>query len=310
MTRPVDIPPPGAPLVGLSPLLSEIAAAANRDDMPAGGLFGSEGTATAPPPQVSIGLFKLSSVFQSGTPSPTWTDAPGDAWHWATATRVEYYAGSPNTWNTPADQGDEATTPDTETIWAPNAMLQTAAGANGEYVWCFYDEGPGCWVLLAQAPPRWDYTGSGYGTAIPAANFLTEVASPSATLPRAGTYLIAYHVSIAPAFTAAPQPQCQWFTNLYVNHAVANSANLQNGHFHCGLTMQATIPIGAIDGTNPTAPVTLDVTPAFTGAGYGQLSWITTLRGNQGDVITVAAGSLNVPATIINCTLTVVLLRP
>ena len=173
MTRPQHIPPPGAPLVGLSPLLSEISAAANRDDMPPSGLFGRDGTATAPPPQCSLALFQLTGPFVSQS-SSGWPAQPGPQWFSAPATRVEYYgsgASPPNTWNTPSGQGDEATTPETVTVWhnagyqigdgdttrTLPALLQSSsssgpyfypAAGNGEWVWCYFDESSYVWLAL------------------------------------------------------------------------------------------------------------------------------------------------------------------
>ncbi len=173
MTRPINIPPPGSPLVGLSPLLSHLAATANRDDSPPSGTFGSDGTFTAPPPQCSLALFQLTGPFISQS-SSGWPAQPGPVWFSAPATRVEYYpadASPPNTWNTPSGQGDEATTPETATVWhnagyqigdsdttrsLPATLQSTSGGGpyfypaagDGEWVWCFYDESAGIWQLL------------------------------------------------------------------------------------------------------------------------------------------------------------------
>ena len=65
----------------------------------------------------------------------------------APACGVEYYAGGANTWNTPAGQGDSDTMPETVTVCAA-AMLQSTAAQEGEWVWCFYDEGPGAGLCL------------------------------------------------------------------------------------------------------------------------------------------------------------------
>ena len=94
MTRPSRNPAAGSPLVGLSLLLAAIAAAANRDDMPPSGIFGSEGTATAPPPQVSIGLSSSPARFHAGPPSADLASRAEQQLVLRTATRVEYYAGA------------------------------------------------------------------------------------------------------------------------------------------------------------------------------------------------------------------------
>ena len=85
---------------------------------------------------------------------------------WAAATRLEYYP-SANNWSTPGPAGDTATKAETVNIWH-NAGLQLGsvdssrelpialeeadvympAAGNGQWVWCLYDEGPGCWVVL------------------------------------------------------------------------------------------------------------------------------------------------------------------
>ncbi len=85
MTRPASIPPPGSPLVGLSPLLAQIAAAANRDDMPPSGTFAREGTATAPPPQVSIALFELTGPFGPGPAAAPYAYHPQPNSSWVCA---------------------------------------------------------------------------------------------------------------------------------------------------------------------------------------------------------------------------------
>ena len=60
------IPPAGSPLAppgqpgAFRRVLAGIADAAGRQDAMQNGLAGSEGTITAPPPQLSIGLFQLS----------------------------------------------------------------------------------------------------------------------------------------------------------------------------------------------------------------------------------------------------------
>jgi hypothetical protein len=164
MTRPAHIPPPGSPLVGLSETLSEIAAAASRDNIPPSGIFGGEGTATAPPPQASLALFQLTGAFVAGPP-PDWTVAcPNGNWFCAPATRVEYYAGSANEWATPAEEDDSDTTPETVYVWAPASYNYNGTpgsgnitGSNPGYAagtrhWCFYDEGPGCWCILRYDP--------------------------------------------------------------------------------------------------------------------------------------------------------------
>jgi len=169
MTRPFNIPSPGAPLVGLSKLLSGIAETANRDDMPAAGTFGGDGTNILPTPQVSIGLFQVTSRWSGGSlpDGLTWPLLPDiDQWQWAAATRVEYY---PDTaaWNTPSGADDDVTVPENIYLWhqaglPPGSVdpdrdlpeeMQTAgdfvpAVGVGQWIWCFYDEGPGCWVAL------------------------------------------------------------------------------------------------------------------------------------------------------------------
>ncbi len=216
MTRPLVIPPPGSPLVGLGPLLAGIATAANRDDMPPSGIVGREGLLTAPPPQCSLALFELTGSFAAGPPSPTWPDAPTDTWYCAPATRVEYYpatAATPNTWQTPAEQGDEDTYPEEVTIWAPGqpASEQPALAAqSGDRVWCFYDEGPGAWVFIARTPlsayanlpdgiahASSSSSGSGpyspvkltFSTAL-AHNIATGAGNPAVTIKAPGYYLI------------------------------------------------------------------------------------------------------------------------
>ena len=173
MTRPIETPQPGAPLVGLAAHLAALARLGARDDMPPSGMFGAEGTTTAPPPQCSIGLFQLTSNFAAGPPSPAWTSAPNSKWFCASAARVEYYpsnASPANQWETPSGQEDDDTTAEEIQIWAPAgyqidsgddtrtlpAAMQAVSptpsfyppACDGCWVWCFYDEGPGCWVVL------------------------------------------------------------------------------------------------------------------------------------------------------------------
>ena len=260
MTRPISIPPPGSPLVGLGAILSEIASAAGREDAPQSGLIGSEGTITAPPPQCSIALFQLTGPFLSGSISPTWANAPGAAWYHANATRVEYYsatASPANTWNTPADQGDTATTPEIVQVWAPAALIQANLTIETkERVWCFYDEGPGAWVMMARSSIRcygWasaaaQYVSAGGGGSLVAMDL--EGSSPAllagdgatgamaAVIP--GTYLVFAGLSVGPGLTGAG-------TLATPPHAAFTAAIGRNGpplfgsslipdaqsHFHC-----------------------------------------------------------------------------
>ena len=80
---------------------------------------------------------------------------------------MEYYPGSQD-WHAPSSFGSSGeATPETAYVWAPagyqldsvdgdrnmpdgmqgSSQFMPAAG-NGAWVWCFYDEGPGCWVVL------------------------------------------------------------------------------------------------------------------------------------------------------------------
>lgn len=313
MTRPVDTPQAGEPLMGLSDHLAALARLASGEDMPPSGVFGQQGTASAPPPQVSVGLFKLTSGFQSGTPSPNWTSAPGSAFSWATASRVEYYPES-NTWNTPADESDSGTTPEDLTVWAPAAMLQSTAAKEGEYVWCFYDEGPGAWVILSQAPPRWNHAAQG-SLSLSDSDSLAEVSSGTITVPLAGTYLVAYD-AIFYGNTGGPL-WVRTLANLYINHAEGYSGDMKYGHAHPATSTAGanawtvTIPIGAIDGTNPRAAVTLNLPPAGAGAalGPGQTVAVTTVPLNKNDVLSVGAGMIG-GAGEVDVTILAVLLGP
>ncbi len=170
-TRP-DIPPPGTPLSTpgqLHDVLDWLAAGAGRQDWPQHGIVATEGTATTPGPQVSLALFKLTGRWTNAAlpAGQSWPYQPSPAnWHYAPATRVEYYPAA-GTWNTAADQGDTATAAESGYVWHqaglqlgsadPARSLPAAIEAagdfmpavgNGQWVWCFYDEGPGCWVVL------------------------------------------------------------------------------------------------------------------------------------------------------------------
>jgi len=252
MTRPANIPQPGAPLVGLGGVLSQIAQAANCDDMPSSGAFGREGTATAPGPQTSIALFQLTGPF-CNSPAP-WANAPANNWWFAQATRVEYYSGTatpPNTWNTPADEGDSDTTPETTSVWAPAALVQSDIPIEAnERVWCFYDEGPGVWVVIARSQtvsygyataPSQDISGSD-GYSLPSFNSPDTTAMEAGdgtsgiletTIP--GTYLILGGLSVAPgptgAGTLATPPDAPFAAGIGINGAPLTPD--AQAHFHC-----------------------------------------------------------------------------
>ncbi|MGO9114401.1 MAG: hypothetical protein ACLP9L_34730 [Thermoguttaceae bacterium] len=176
LSRP-QIPPPGSPLPppgspgALGQVLTEIASAAAREDAPNNGLVGRAGTYTAPPPQTSIALFQLTGNFNDDdlADGQTWPFQPDASWFHANATRVEYYSGAQQ-WDIPLSSGDSSSgtsVPETACVWhnagcqidsvdhdreMPAAMQGSGqfmpAVGSGAWVWCFYDEGPGCWVVL------------------------------------------------------------------------------------------------------------------------------------------------------------------
>lgn len=293
MTRPADIPPSGSPLVGLSPVLSRIAATANRDDAPPSGIFGSEGTATAPPPQCSIGLFKLTGPFVNSP--PPWDNAPSSTWWFAQAEQVEYYPGDatpPSTWNTPGDQGDSETATDDQVIWAPGNKIQNATIAqSGERVWCFYDDRALAWVMISKESKY------AYASAIPSSQYLSGGSSPqfvamTGTGPNVsagngttgtfeinipGTYLILAGVSVGPGATGSGDPDMPPIVEFTATAAVNDAATVPDmtGHLHYPTSpdntdtpwkltidagdMQAVIPANSLGAGIPPAAVDVDL---------------------------------------------------
>ena len=318
-TRPT-IPPAGSPVA--PPALLPGPTGPCRRGRPPGlarrGLVGQDGALGGPPPQVSIGLFQITDLFTNNAlpDGQQWPFSPSTDWYWAPATRIEYYGQTTQNWNTPAGESDASTTPERR-ISGPPQPCPTAAGVQNEWVWCFYDEGPGPWVILAQAPPRWTYYGDAPSSqTFTAGNYLAEITAPAATLPHDGTYLVAYQATLQNTDAGSGPPVCRIMANLYANHALRYAYDLQQSHLHPPTSptganaWTVTIPIGAIDGTHPAAPVTLDLPAA--GPGAGQISWAERCAPpNQNNILTVRR-RLDSTATrqYVNLTLTVVLLGP
>lgn len=261
MTRPSNVPPPGSPLQGLSGVLSELFRAANRDDMPAAGTFGGEGTAATNSPRCSLATFCLTSAFQNDAPSPTWPSAPNSNWWWATATRVEYYpstANPPNNWAPPAGQGDWATQPEQVTVWAPAAIVQNnITYDNLAYVTCFYDESAGCWIVVAPPPTLCHATATPAFQTFAAGSHLINMipgspnngiatgdgATGNIQILTKGTYLVM--AGITAAATYGNLTPIVGFTLTIAKNGSptnANSAEDADGHFHSTATAAITIP--------------------------------------------------------------------
>src|ERR1700691_5934603 len=127
MTQPFFIPDSGTPIgeqIGeLHRILTELAEQAGREDAMQSGIVAIGAAATSPPPQCSIGLFKITGKWtQADLGGLDWPTMPSlSKWLYAPATRVEYYSAA-QTWNTPTDEGDGATTPESGYIWHQAGM--------------------------------------------------------------------------------------------------------------------------------------------------------------------------------------------
>jgi hypothetical protein len=292
----------------LGEILGGISRDANREDYPFSGVTGADGTTTAPGPQCSIALFKLTGTFSVGPPYP---NTPGNNWWYCPATKVEYYpagASIPNNWATPSDEGDSATTPDQECVWAPNAMFQNSSiASSGDFVWCWFDDSALVWVIIGQAPPRVQGYADGGGGSIPAdPNDWTAVGAAVFTAPIGGTYLVAYTVGVGSFNASIGNFVSPFLSNIAVNGGGGTDTILQ-GHFHNPQSLQ--IPIGAIDGTNPTAAVTLTTETASYNYNTGSLTWIGILTLAKNDVISILVQSPNCAAQVINGVICAVLLH-
>ena len=123
-------------------------------------------------------------------------------------------------------------------------------------------------MLLAQAVPRWTYHGESDAGKYIGPGWYTELTAQQPAVPAAGTYFVSYKIALSDTTPGDGPLVCQMESALFVNHVQNDpSGSTIQGHFHCP---QATIPgagtgppwaitigIGAIDGTNPTAPLTL-----------------------------------------------------
>jgi hypothetical protein len=201
-------------------------------------------------------LFQLTGPF-ANSPAP-WDKCPSDTWWFAPATRVMYYPSSaapPSTWQTPADEGDTNTTPETVRVWMPASCVQTEiAIEESERVWCLRDDATGAWVVVARAQTvsygyatAYDqYLSGGSGYQLPSFGSLPLTAMQAGdgtsgiletTIP--GTYLILGGLSVAPGPTTysgstgtiATPPDAPFAAGIGINGAPLTPD--AQAHFHC-----------------------------------------------------------------------------
>jgi hypothetical protein len=157
-------------------IFNQVKHAAFRKIMGANVRTGPDGTTViTPPAKKGIALFKLVENFNqtalpSGQASPL---QPAVAWYHAKAQRVIYWPTAPRGpwWNTQDDEGQTVTPEETTYVWhqagyqldsvdpdrnMPDAMLTYFGGQQfmpgygaGTWVWCMWDDGPQCWVVVS-----------------------------------------------------------------------------------------------------------------------------------------------------------------